>query len=97
MPSTKFRICKEFENNRNFKFNSKDYINEYQEMLMDTYDQFSRLGNFELLFPLAKNIEYYSQFIKEPKDDNIVLWKWLMSGKSTTDFKNTKILYTENN
>jgi tubulin polyglutamylase TTLL4 len=89
-PSTKVRICKEFELKRNFQFNQHEYIYEYQEMLMDTDDQFSRKGNFELLFPLAENIVYYSQFIKDPKDDNIVLWKWIMSGRPTEGFRNSR-------
>jgi hypothetical protein len=89
-PSTKVRICKEFELKRNFQFNQREYIDEYQDMLMDTEDQFSRKGKFELLFPMAENIVYYSQFIKDPKDDNIVLWKWIMSGRPTEGFRNSR-------
>ena len=90
-PSLKARICKEFELRKNFAFNWKEYVDDYQDMLMDTEDQISRKGNFELLFPKVENIERLSQYIRDPKDDNIVLWKWIMSGKPSENFKNSKI------
>lgn len=43
-------------------------------------DEFSRRGNFDLLFPLNNNVEYYSKFISEPDVENILIWLWLNNG-----------------
>ena len=34
------------------------------ELLMDLDDEFSRRGNFELIFPLSKNAMYYERFFE---------------------------------
>jgi len=89
----KTKICKEFETYRNFHFDSRDYLaNDYQEMIMDSEDQFNRIGFFDILFPKKENIEYYSKFIKDPKDDNIVFWKWIMSGSPYHYLKTKKLV-----
>ena len=34
------------------------------ELLMDLDDEFSRRGNFELIYPLSKNAMYYERFFE---------------------------------
>ena len=66
------------------KFVPMDKPNEYkdniEEGLIESLCEFERpTGGFERIFPLKNNINYYSQFIKEPKEENLALWKELLS------------------
>jgi hypothetical protein len=52
------------------------------EIIEYSLDEFSRSGNFERVFPLKSNIEYYSQFIERPGKENLALWEYM---KNTLD------------
>lgn len=60
--------------------NSKNDDNSAISQLKYAIDEFSRQGGFLRVFPLAENVDYYSKFLENPGDDNILLWKWLKHG-----------------
>jgi tubulin polyglutamylase TTLL4 len=56
-----------------------------QETITYAMDEFSRQGMFQRVFPLKENIDYYSQFIKQPGEENIALWNWLKNTPKDSD------------
>jgi hypothetical protein len=40
----------------------------------------NRRGNFEVIFPLAGNVDRYERFFETSRYNNCVLWAWLRSG-----------------
>ena len=64
-------------------------------MLLDSEEELDRIGSFERIFPLESNIESYYKFIQDPGDDNIVIWKWIMSKKPIHKF-NVKQIHIVN-
>jgi tubulin polyglutamylase TTLL4 len=78
----RIKICKEYDNkNPNLKFSEDEFNKRYEDMIIQYEDEIVRRGNFELLFPVKENIKTYCKFIKAPYDENIILWKWIMSNK----------------
>jgi hypothetical protein len=68
------------------KFTPLEKANVYktpvEEGVIESLCEFERpTGGFQRLFPLKNNIEYYSKFIENPGDENLELWKKMMSGK----------------
>ena len=62
------------------KFTPMDKPNIYkdsvEEGIIESLCEFERpSGDFERIFPLKNNIEYYSQFISNPEEENLGLWK----------------------
>jgi hypothetical protein len=58
----------------------------FNDVVTYSMDEFSRSGNFQRLFPLENNIDYYSRFISDPDEENIILWLWMKN-------KNYEILH----
>ena len=50
-------------------------------MLIETEEELLRSGKFERIFPLKGNIETYRNLFQHPKISNLLLWKWIQSGK----------------
>ena len=50
------------------------------EMLADYEEEQQRKGHFEVLFPLAKNIDNYRGFLSSNRRANLVLWTYLKQG-----------------
>ena len=50
----------------------EDYLSE--EINRYTNEEFGRMKNFSILFPLKDNVEYYSNFLSKPEIENILLW-----------------------
>ena len=50
------------------------------EMLADYEEEQQRKGNFEILFPTPKNIEYNRGFLSSNRRANLVLWTYLKQG-----------------
>ena len=68
------------------KFIPMDKANVYkdsvEEGVIESLCEFERpSGGFHRLFPLKNNIEYYKKFIENPGDENIALWKKMLSSK----------------
>jgi tubulin polyglutamylase TTLL4 len=79
---SKIKISKDFDSkNPNFKLSENEIDHYYYEMFLYFEEEIKRSGSFELLFPKKENIKYYCKFIKSPFDENIMLWKWIMSNK----------------
>lgn len=51
-------------------------------------EEFSRNRNFKRVFPLENNVEYYSRFISEPSDENILLWTWYKNKYNNSGYEN---------
>jgi hypothetical protein len=47
---------------------------------MDFEDEHYRRGNFECIFPLENNIDYYEQFFDYSRFGNAILWAYVRSG-----------------
>lgn len=43
------------------------------------YLKYNRRGDFERIFPLKSNVDYYSKFFETPRINNLLVWKWLKS------------------
>ena len=68
------------------KFTPLDEPNKYkdsiEEAVIESLCEFERpTGGFQRLFPLKNNIRYYSQFIEKPDEENLALWKKMLSEK----------------
>lgn len=53
-----------------------------RDLLEALSDEFNRTGAFDLLFPLSRNVDYYSQFFLKHRYSNCLLWRWLKTQKS---------------
>jgi hypothetical protein len=62
----------------------------FHDVIAYSMDEFSRSGNFTRLFPVENNIDYYSKFISEPDEENIILWLW-MKGKNYDLLQNRQL------
>ena len=59
-----------------------DYKDSIEEAVIESLCEFERpTGGFQRLFPLKDNIKYYSQFIDNPDEENISLWRKMQSEK----------------
>lgn len=67
---------------------------ELNESICYSLDEFSRQGMFNRVFPLEENIDYYSQFVKQPGPENVALWDW-MKKKSTKDQISSGVVYDD--
>ena len=65
--------------------------NTYDQLLY-SIDEFSRQGMFDRLFPIKDNVDYYSQFIKNPGEDNLMVWNYLKDKQ----FEMTERIFGEN-
>ena len=66
------------------KFTPLEKANNYktpvEEGVTESLCEFERpTGGFQRLFPLKENIKYYSQFIADPQEENLALWKKMTS------------------
>ena len=53
------------------------------EALADYEEEQQRRGHFELLFPLAKNIDNYRGFLSSNRRANLLLWTYIKQGAPT--------------
>jgi tubulin polyglutamylase TTLL4 len=70
-------------------FNEISNYPEYHEMIYNYISEVTRshFGKFEMIFPNFDEIDkikYYSQFLMNPGDDNILLWKWINHNYNNT-------------
>lgn len=78
----KVKICKEFDTNKpNFEFTSPYYsLDPYKEIINEYEDEQMRVSYtlFHNIFPRDQGtVKYYTKFVKNLGDDNIVLWKYI--------------------
>lgn len=84
-------IKKQYFQNKS-EFDIKKHLENYpfdktsQEIMIYTKEEFSRNKNFDLLFPLKENIDYYSQFILNPEIENIILWSLLRDNNFNNNY-----------
>ena len=53
------------------------------QIVLDFEQEQLRRGNFDLIFPLASNVSYYSQFFELIRFGNEILWRYLVGSGST--------------
>ena len=59
-----------------------DYKDSKEEAIIESLCEFARpSGDFERIFPLKKNIDYYKKFISNPEVENIALWEKMKTMK----------------
>ena len=58
-----------------YNFNKDEEINyNLYEVIFKSLDEFTRIGNFDRLFPREENLDKYSKFYDEPDVQNVFLW-----------------------
>jgi len=62
-------------------------IPKFKEIIEYTMEEFSRSRNFERCFPLEINVEYYSKFLSEPAEENIIFWNWYKNKFSISSYE----------
>lgn len=50
------------------------------EVLADYEEEQQRRGHFNLIFPLARNIDTYRPYFNQQRRNNLVLWSYLKQG-----------------
>lgn len=55
------------------------------QMLFESVEELDRQGNFERIFPLRNNIDYYKPFFEFNRYNNQVLWKYIKSDQNFID------------
>ena len=67
--------------------NSDEFTREEQLVVVELCEEYSRKGNFDLIFPRASNVETYKKYFKVPRAANILIWRWLkMTAKQRLAF-----------
>jgi len=62
--------------------NHNEFNREEQLVVVEFVEEFSRRGNFDLIFPRAANMDGYKKFFKVLRSSNTIVWRWLkMNGK----------------
>jgi hypothetical protein len=66
---------------------------EEQQVVVELIEEYTRRGNFELVFPRASTISSYTKYFKSARASNTIIWRWLkMSATQRTNFlKNFKM------
>lgn len=59
-----------------------DFNIEEQLVIVEICEEFSRRGNFEMVFPRKSTIEKYKKYFKVQRACNLLVWKWLKLGAS---------------
>lgn len=62
-------------------------------MIVEVCEEYSRRGNFEMIFPRKATIDKYKKYFKVQRACNILMWKWLKLGSNaltTPSSKQTK-------
>ena len=51
-------------------------------MIVELIEEYTRRGQFDLIFPRKANVEKYKKYFKVQRATNLLVWKWLkMSNK----------------
>ncbi len=59
---------------------------KYKDIIQYTMEEFSRNRNFDRVFPSLENFDYYSKFINDPGEENIIFWTWYKSFYNTSGY-----------
>eukprot|EP00742_Colponemidia_sp_Colp-10_P003406 GILJ01003627.1.p1 GENE.GILJ01003627.1~~GILJ01003627.1.p1 ORF type:complete len:790 (+),score=95.75 GILJ01003627.1:266-2371(+) len=57
-----------------------EMTDEDWDILLEMEEESYRRGNFQRIFPLAHNVDYYAQFFETPRYCNTLAAKWLKQG-----------------
>ena len=60
---------------------------------MEIVEEYTRKGNFDLIFPRSATVENYKKYFRVQRATNTVLWTWLQMSreKRTSFFRDFKI------
>lgn len=62
--------------------NHSEFNRDEQLVVVEFVEEYSRRGNFDLIFPRAANVDGYKKYFKVPRSCNTLVWRWLkMFGK----------------
>lgn len=83
----------------------KDLINEKPEnftkqeqlVIVELIEEYTRRGNFELIFPRAANYESYKKYFRLLRSPNVILWRWLQIEDPEKRMKIIKDFYCRDN
>ena len=64
---------------------TEELTKDEMEMLMDLDDEYMRRGNFERVFPLASNVQFYEQFFEEERYQNCLVGAYLQTPQEVRD------------
>lgn len=61
------------------KYSKKDleFSREEQLVIVELIEEYSRRGNFDLIFPRKHNVDSYKKYFKVPRSPNLIAWRWL--------------------
>lgn len=62
-----------------------DISQEDLNVLIDSEEEWDRIGNFDRIFPLKNNVDYYSQFFPIARYNNMLVWKNLKAKTNILD------------
>ena len=57
--------------------NTYDWNVEEQLVVVELIEEYTRRGQFELIFPRRSNVDQYKKYFKVPRACNTIVWKWL--------------------
>jgi hypothetical protein len=49
-------------------------------LLTEHEEELFRRGNFEIVYPLRANVDYYEKFFESHRYNNLLVWAWLRGG-----------------
>lgn len=59
------------------RLNLKEMSLDDLNVIMEYEEEGYRCGNFERIFPLEENCDYYSEFFREDRYRNRLLWRYI--------------------
>ena len=77
---------------------TEDLTKDEMEMLMDLDEEFMRRGNFQRVFPLASNVQFYEQFFEVKRYQNALVAAYLQTPQEIRDrllHKHKRIYFSE--
>ena len=60
-------------------------------MVVELIEEYTRRGQFELIFPRRNNIDRYKKYFKVPRACNTIIWKWLKLNSQPTTKQEKKV------
>ncbi len=86
--AVKLRSAKEILAEKDQIFNKEEQL-----VVVEIVEEFTRKGNFDLIFPRSATVENYKKYFRVQRATNTVLWTWLQMSreKRTSFFRDFKI------
>lgn len=86
--AVKLRSAKEILAEKDQIFNREEQL-----VVVEVVEEYTRKGNFDLIFPRSATVENYKKYFKVQRATNTMLWTWLQMSKEkrTSFFRDFKI------